>query len=231
MKRSTFARLAVLLLVAGALALSGCGGGDGNGVDQSLHDMVTAERDAETIRADEAAALAEAEKLRADAEKMRADEAEKAPEVDSEVEKAAAAAMQAETNTRAPMIIAAMDETDTDAANMPTVKVARPAAGLKVSAEVGYTESDMMPPMIEGWGRQDPHAQQDSAHRYRCRLRLYEHRRADGEAVQRRLRHPCWADGRPDWQRGEGEVGPVSRCESRWGCNGYGNLYGRCTLV
>ena len=44
MNRNTFARLAVLLLAAVSLALSGCGGDDG--VDQSVHDMVTAERDA-----------------------------------------------------------------------------------------------------------------------------------------------------------------------------------------
>ena len=53
MNRNTFARIAVLLLAVVSLALSGCGGDDG--VDQSVHDMVTAERD------DAAAALASAQ--------------------------------------------------------------------------------------------------------------------------------------------------------------------------
>ena len=68
MKRITFARLAILLVVALSLALSGCGGSDG--VDQSLHDSVTAERDAALMaqaEADAAAAQAATDKATADA--------------------------------------------------------------------------------------------------------------------------------------------------------------------
>ena len=39
-----FTKLALLLIVAGALALAGCGGDDG--VAQSVHDQALAERDA-----------------------------------------------------------------------------------------------------------------------------------------------------------------------------------------
>ena len=55
MERKTLGRLILTAVVAGALALAGCGGGDG--VDQSVLDMVTAERDAAT----EAEMTAEAE--------------------------------------------------------------------------------------------------------------------------------------------------------------------------
>ena len=77
MNRNTFARLAVLLLAAVSLALSGCGGDDG--VDQSVHDMVTAERDAnatalaaaqaaaDMAATDAATALAAAQQAQADA--------------------------------------------------------------------------------------------------------------------------------------------------------------------
>ena len=77
MKRITFARLAVLLLAAVSLALSGCGGDDG--VDQSLYDMTTAELDdtqaalaavqaaADAAAAQAATALAAAQQAQADA--------------------------------------------------------------------------------------------------------------------------------------------------------------------
>ena len=57
MNRNTFARLAVLLLAVVSLALSGCGGDDG--VDQSVHDMVTAERDSAAAALAAAQAAAE----------------------------------------------------------------------------------------------------------------------------------------------------------------------------
>ena len=156
MKRITFARLAVLLLAAGALALSGCGGDD-NGVDQSLLDTVMDDLDAETMRADDAEELAATETMRADdaeelaaAETMRADDAEG---MSGEGQDAIDAAMQADMNTRAPLIIAAMAEMDDgrDTAD-PTVKVSHGDMGFKAEAQVGYVlMPDMVPPMIEGW--------------------------------------------------------------------------------
>ena len=54
MERMTLGRLVMTAVAVLALALAGCGGDDG--VDQSVHDMVTAERDAAQAAADKAAA-------------------------------------------------------------------------------------------------------------------------------------------------------------------------------
>ena len=156
MKRITFARLAVLLLAAGALALSGCGGDD-NGIDQSLQDSVTADRDTEKARADAAVADAATEKARADAaealaatETMRADEAEG---MLGDGQEAMDAATQTDMNNRAPDIIDAMAEADeTEPPMPPERKVSRTADGTVIVSGVGFTKADdMAPPMIEGW--------------------------------------------------------------------------------
>ena len=110
MKRSTFARLAVLLFVAGALALSGCGGDD-NGVDESLQNTLTAERDTALQAQMVAEKRAEAaEQAKIDAEK-RAEAAEQA-KIDAEAQNIAA--MQAEMNARGKEITKAIiDMADT----------------------------------------------------------------------------------------------------------------------
>ena len=139
MRRITFARLTVLLLAAGALALSGCGGGDGNGVDQSLHDSVMDDRDTEKARADAAEALAATEKMRADdaealaaTEKMRADDAEG---MSGEGQDAIDAAMQADMDTHARLrIIDALAEDAATTLNEPTTGRVTAVSTVMVSA-------------------------------------------------------------------------------------------------
>ena len=89
MRRITFARLAVILCAAAMLMLQGCGGDNGNGMEQELRqqlEMTQAERDtAEQARMDAEAARDTAEQARMDAEAAR-DTAEEG-EMDAEAER------------------------------------------------------------------------------------------------------------------------------------------------
>ena len=111
-----FTKLALLLIVAGALALAGCGGDDG--VSQSVHDQLQQDRDAEEaarLAAEEAARQAEADRLAAEeAARLAAEEAARQAEADRLAAEEAArlaaeeAARQAEAD-RLGRIQAAMD--------------------------------------------------------------------------------------------------------------------------
>ena len=122
MNRNTFARLAVLLLAAVSLALSGCGGDDG--VDQSVHDMVAAERDAAAMARDAAqAALADAQ--------TAADAA--AAEAARTLEAAQMALTAAETAQTAAE--SARDEARTGEADAETRAMAAEAAATQAAAD------------------------------------------------------------------------------------------------
>ena len=165
MKRITFARLAVLLLAAGALALSGCGGDD-NGVDQSLLDTVMDDLDAETIRADDA--TARADKAEADLK-----EAQDAPAEDSAAQMALAEAMRKESNARGKSITTAIAGFFTEMLTGGELVITHnPTPGAPTGLKLANTEADGLmitpdgkpplqfeeyemaagyPPMIDGW--------------------------------------------------------------------------------
>ena len=88
-----FTKLALLLIVAGALALAGCGGDDG--VAQSVHDQALAERDAAMTAQEEAEAQAAADAAAAEEARMQA-EADAAAAAAAAEEKAAADAAAAD---------------------------------------------------------------------------------------------------------------------------------------
>ena len=118
MTRNTLLRVGFALLVAGMLALLGGCGGDGDGVDQSVHDMaLQAQMDAEAAQA-AAEAEAAAEKARADAAEQAQMDAEadamaaEQAQMDAEAEAMATAAELA--NTRAHEVVDALDRTAPD---------------------------------------------------------------------------------------------------------------------
>ena len=79
MTRTTFLRMGLALLMAGALALAGCGGDD-NGVDQSVHDMALAGQAAAQEEAAEERAAREAAEAAAAAAEAALEEAEEPDE-------------------------------------------------------------------------------------------------------------------------------------------------------
>ena len=75
MKRTRFARMAVLLCAAAVLVLQGCGGGDDSGVSQDMHDMLQTELDAalaDKEAAEDAKTAAEEGQTAAEAERDEA---------------------------------------------------------------------------------------------------------------------------------------------------------------
>ena len=115
-----FTKLALLLIVAGALALAGCGGDDG--VAQSVHDQALAaqaeaEAAAETAAAAATAAEAEAETATAaEAAAETAAAAAAAAEEEARMEAAAAAAAEEEARMEAAAAAAAEEEARMEAA-------------------------------------------------------------------------------------------------------------------
>ena len=113
MERKTLVRLILTAVVAGALALAGCGGDSGGGVDQSVHDMVAAERDAAAMAQADAEAEAEAAAA-AQAEAETQAEAAMAAQLMAEAQAATAMAAQADAEAAAEAAEAA--ETAAEAA-------------------------------------------------------------------------------------------------------------------
>ena len=129
MKRITFARLAVLMLAVAGLALQGCGGDD-NGVNQGIHDQVVMERDqaqqdlmdaeaerdqaqqdlmdAEQDLMDTQQDLMDTEQDLMDAEQDLMDAEGERDQAQEDLMDSMDAAMQAEMNTRAPLVTTAM---------------------------------------------------------------------------------------------------------------------------
>ena len=144
MKRITFARLATLLLVSVSLALSGCGGDDG--VDQSLHDSVTAERDAaimaqaalEAAKAEAETAQAALEAAKAEAEKAQA--AAEAAKAEAETDEAAAIERAAAAEKAAADAVAAAEVAEKAAAD---AVAAAEAAEAALAAAMMETEDAM----------------------------------------------------------------------------------------
>ena len=124
MKQATrFTKLALLLVVAGALALAGCGGDDG--VSQSVHDQLQQERDAEEAARleaerkaaeEEAARLAAEEAARLAAEQAEADRLAAVEAAEEAARKAAEEAAAMAYNTARDNINAAMTAADAQAA-------------------------------------------------------------------------------------------------------------------
>ena len=136
-----FTKLALLLIVAGALALAGCGGDDG--IDQSVHDMaLAAQAEAEQKAADEKAARMAAEEEAADAAttaeeaRMQA-EADAAAAAQAEEDREAAAAAQAAADMKAEEEAAAAKKAEED-------RMAEEAARIKAEEEAAAAEAARM---------------------------------------------------------------------------------------
>ena len=136
-----FTKLALLLIVAGALALAGCGGDDG--IDQSVHDMaLAAQAEAEQKAADEEAARMAAEEeaaaaaTTAEEARMQA-EADAAAAAQAEEDREAAAAAQAAADMKAEEEAAAAKKAEED-------RMAEEAARIKAEEEAAAAEEARM---------------------------------------------------------------------------------------
>ena len=136
-----FTKLALLLIVAGALALAGCGGDDG--IDQSVHDMaLAAQAEAEQKAADEEAARMAAEEeaaaavTTAEEARMQA-EADAAAAAQAEEDREAAAAAQAAADMKAEEEAAAAKKAEED-------RMAEEAARIKAEEEAAAAEAARM---------------------------------------------------------------------------------------
>ena len=143
-----FTKLALLLIVAGALALAGCGGDDG--IDQSVHDMALAAQ-AEAEAAAETAAAAEAEAETAAAAEAEAAAEALAAEEEARMEAAAAeeARMKAEADAAAEEEARMKAEADAAAEEEARMKAEADAAAaeearMKAEADAAAAEEARM---------------------------------------------------------------------------------------
>ena len=130
-----FTKLALLLIVAGALALAGCGGGD-DGVDESVHAQTMQELEAERQRADDAEARADDAEAAVEDATGRADDAEaavedatgRADDAEAAVEDATGRADDAEADRMAAEAAAAKELMDVQTAAANAAEAAKMAS-------------------------------------------------------------------------------------------------------